>query len=586
MKKWFAGMLAVCLGLLTIMPVCAALPAGTGVVTDPGAVSGSEFSSKSSIAGKLDKMFAGNIGLYKDRKKTKLVDAALGTRNVPNNGVYQYWGERAGTSCFAYANAFYATFYDGTYPHGSLGGNHEKVKATGTISYENFVKWGVRADAAVYIREGNHSIVVLQYDEQYITYVDGNGDAKGLIALRKEAWKRGSGTNIYNQTPSLIVQPKESYFSAGRMGKKQPVPCTKGGNAHDWDEGVVTKAPSCKEKGVRTYTCLDCEKTKEEAIAKTTEHTYGNWETSREATCSRGGKEISACTVCGETKTRSTALLAHDYGKWAVTKEAGCTEEGKKVAVCKDCGKKKTKSVKALGHDYGKAVTVEKATIYSYGIKEKTCNRCQKVTTVKTDCAFRDKALGIALSAKKGVFPKNTQIVTEEGEASAETLQDVTGKVALYTILSQVKEEPVQPEGTVTLTLEVPADFGENLALYLLGQERVLLESTLEDRVLTAETEQLGVFALCDLDVSYVPAPTQTQPPTAEPTTQPTTQPVTAVATTAATTAPAQERSAEGDQAPPIMVWCLLGAIGVVICVGLTCAVIFKKRNKEKTPTQ
>ena len=223
MKKWLCAIVAACLMWLLAVPAYAALPDGVGMITNCNHISGKEFSSKSSIAKKLDKMFAGDIGLYKDSKKTTLVNAALGTSNVPNNNVYQYWGpdSRAGTSCFAYANAFYGHFYDGVYPHHSLNSNHKVIKATGKITYKNFVKWGVRDDAAVYIREGNHSIIVLHYNEDYITYVDGNGNGKGLIAIRKEAWKRSKGANIYDQKPSLIVQPTTSYFAAGSMNSEK-----------------------------------------------------------------------------------------------------------------------------------------------------------------------------------------------------------------------------------------------------------------------------------------------------------------------------------------------------------------------------
>ena len=541
MKRWHNGLLMVCLLLLLVTPVHAALPTGAGIVTNSAHVSGSEFSSRSSVAKKLNKMFAGDIGLYKDKKKTVLVDAALGTRNVPNNGVYQYWGDRAGTSCFAYANAFYATFYDGTYPHGSLGGNHKKVKATGTITYANFVKWGVRDDAAVYIREGNHSIVVLHYDENYITYIDGNGDGKGLIALRKEAWTRGSGSNIYNSKPSLIVQPKESYFAAGSMGKKKAKSCAQGGTSHDWDEGVVTKESNCKEKGIKTYTCQDCGKTKEEAISKTTDHTYG---------------------------------------AWAVTKEAACTEKGIKTSACTVCGKEKTKILKALGHDYGKSVTLEEATIYSQGVKEKTCRRCGKVKTTKTPCTFRDKKLDITLTAKKGVFSKNTQILTGEEMADyGETLQDVTGKFRLYRISAQKKEESVQPKGTVTLELGVPENFGENLALYLLTEEKAqLLESTLEDGVLTAELDKLGILALCDLDVPFVPVTTEPTQPQTQPTTVPTTVPITAPMTVAA---PRNLETDPGEATNMLLI--LLGiAIAATVVVGSACYGIIKLRKKIK----
>ena len=547
MKKWLTGLLAIYIILSLAMPAFAALPTGTGIITSSSSVSGSEFSSKSSIAKKLNKMFAGDIGLYVDSGKTKLVNAALGTRNVPNNGKYQYWANgHAGTSCFAYANAFYGKFYDGFSPHDPVNGNHQRVKATGKITYQNFVKWGVRDDAAVYIREGNHSIIVLHYDENYVTYVDGNGDAKGLIAIRKEAWRRGSGSNIYNQKPSLIVQPKISYFAKGSMQQKKPVPCTEGGSFHDWDDGKITQKATCKEKGLKVYTCLACGKTKEESIAKTTDHTYGDWTVKTGATCTEKGKQVSSCTVCG---------------------------------------KEKTKTVKALGHDYGKAVTVKETTIFSAGETEKTCTRCQKVKKTKTLCSFRDKATGVTLTAKEKVFPKNTEILITPIDA-AEALQEITGKAAVYNIFAEVKGEIVQPKGKVTVELKIPEDFGENLALYSIAEGAAQkLESTLDGKTMTVEVETLQILAICDLDVPYTPPAEETTEATTEATTQATTAPVT---TEMATEIVAVEQKqvlqpTEND-------YILLIAVGVTVLFTV-CMVIIgiremkkRKQQKEETP--
>lgn len=52
---------------------------------------------------------------------------------------------------------------------------------------------------------------------------------------------------------------------------------------HTWDNGKVTKAATCKDTGVKTFTCTVCKTTKTETIAKLTTHTY------------KDGK----CTVCG-----------------------------------------------------------------------------------------------------------------------------------------------------------------------------------------------------------------------------------------------------------------------------------------------
>ena len=589
MRKWFTGLLAICLTISLAMPAFAALPSGTGIITSAGSVSGSEFSSKSSIAKKLNKMFAGDIGLYVDKAKTKLVDAALGTRNVPNNGKYQYWAKgHAGTSCFAYANAFYGKFYDGFSPHDSVNGNHQRVKATGRITYENFVKWGVRDDAAVYIREGNHSVIVLHYDENYITYVDGNGDGKGLIAIRKEAWQRGTGSNIYNSRPSLIVQPKTSYFAKGSMGKKQPKPCTEGGSFHDWDDGEITQKATCAEKGIKTYTCLACQKTKEEAVAKTDDHAYGNWTVTKEATCTQKGKKESVCAVCGKTKTETLKALEHKYGKAVTVKEATCTQKGKQERACAVCGKVKTEALKALGHDYAKAVTVEEATIYSAGVTEKTCSRCQKVQQTKTLCTYRDEVFGITLTAKEKVFAKNTEIlITQMEEALLQVaLQEITGKFAAYDIFAEAAGEQVSPNGKFTLEMEIPEGFGANLALYAVTEGVAeKLEATLDGKTLTAELESLQTFAVCDLDVPYVPPVPETTVPETEPATEAiteaTTQPMTEIVTVAAEPKQAEQ--------PTQSSYILLIAVGVtgLFAVGvivLTVLELKKRRTKEETP--
>lgn len=550
MKKWLCGIVAACFIWLLAMPVHAALPDGVGMITNCSHISGKEFSSKSSIAKKLDKMFAGDIGLYKDAAKTKPVDAALGTSNVPNNNVYQYWGpdSRAGTSCFAYANAFYGHFYDGVYPHHSLNSNHKVIKATGKISYKNFVKWGVRDDAAVYIREGNHSVIVLHYNEDYITYVDGNGNGKGLIAIRKEAWKRSKGANIYDQKPSLIVQPTTAYFAAGSMNSEKGKSCLEGGESHDWDEGEITKTASCKETGMKVYTCLDCGKTKEETLKKTSDHSYGDW---------------------------------------TVSKEPTCTAKGKNVAVCAVCGGEKTKTVKALGHKYGKTTVVQEGTIWSPGITEKTCQICGKVAKTKSDCIVESVEFGITFTTKEKVFPKKTtlSVVQPDDTAGVMTaLRSVTGKAMLFEPETVLEEERVQPKGSVHLEVKIPQDFSANVAIYQVTDGEVTaLESVadLQSGIVSVDVESFGVFALCDLDVPWVPEPTVevTQPvtePTEIPTTVPTTQPE-ATHPQARVAAPIMNRE---------LILCGAAAGALLIALVTVLTILIVRHRKRKTAAE
>ena len=546
MKKWICGVFAAMLICLLATPVSAALPSGTGIIKSCTQVSGSEFSSKSSIAKKLDKMFAGDIGLYKDAAKTKLVDAALGTSNVPNNDVYQYWGpdSRAGTSCFAYANAFYGHFYDGVYPHHSLNSNHKTIKATGKITYNNFVKWGVRNDAVVYIREGNHSIIVLHYDENYITYVDGNGNAKGLIALRKEAWKRGTGANIYDQKPSLIVQPTTSYFAAGSMNG-QTKPCTEGGPSHDWDEGKITQKATCKEAGIKLFTCLDCGKTREDSLKKTSDHKYGDWTVAQEPTCTKKGKQVRICAVCGGENS---------------------------------------KSIKALGHSYGKSVVTQEGSLFTPGITQRTCKTCGKVLTTKSQCVVEIAEFGLTLSAKEGVFPKKTELTVAEPqdmEGAQERLRGVSAKSLIFEIQTQSKDQPVQPKGKVDLEIKIPEDFSGNLGLYEIFEgEAVSVPSQIdpEGGVLTAQVDRFGTFALCDLNVPWRPEPKAVTEPTAAPTV------ATEVATEPTAVAVAAVQPAQINR--ELLLWVCVASSLVMICLILVIILIVRRIKRKKSCSQ
>lgn len=147
-------------------------------------------------------------------------------------------------------------------------------------------------------------------------------------------------------------------------------------HVHTWDEGKVTKEPTCTDKGVKTLTCA-CGATKTEDIAakghkevvvdavaatcttdglsagtkcetcgavltaqKTvaaTGHKYGEWKSADEA------EHEHACSVCGASEK---AAHAWDDGK--VTKAATETETGEKVYTCKDCGHTKTEVLPIL----------------------------------------------------------------------------------------------------------------------------------------------------------------------------------------------------------------------------------------------
>lgn len=77
-------------------------------------------------------------------------------------------------------------------------------------------------------------------------------------------------------------------------------------HVHSWDEGKVTKEATCKEEGMKLYTCTECGETKTEVIPKT-DHKY-TWKVVSKATVFAPEKQQGTCSVCG-------AVVNRDNGK-------------------------------------------------------------------------------------------------------------------------------------------------------------------------------------------------------------------------------------------------------------------------------
>ena len=122
---------------------------------------------------------------------------------------------------------------------------------------------------------------------------------------------------------------------------------------HDWDEGTVTTAPTCTEKGVKTYTCSRCDATKTEEI-DALGHTPVELP-AKAATCTETGLTAgSKCDVCGEilVAQEPTEALGHDWDEGTTTTAPTCTATGVKTYTCSRCDETKTEVIPALGHQF------------------------------------------------------------------------------------------------------------------------------------------------------------------------------------------------------------------------------------------
>jgi len=136
---------------------------------------------------------------------------------------------------------------------------------------------------------------------------------------------------------------------------------------HTWNAGQVTKAPTCKETGLKKAACTACGFEKEVTLDKTQDHTYGS------ATKVDEANHKSTCTVCGQEAT-----IAHSWNTGTVTKQATCSQTGTRERTCTaaGCDAKKTETVAKTGnHSYGQWTTVDAQN------HSRTCSVCSQKET-------------------------------------------------------------------------------------------------------------------------------------------------------------------------------------------------------------
>lgn len=77
--------------------------------------------------------------------------------------------------------------------------------------------------------------------------------------------------------------------------------------SHEYDAGTATKEATCKEEGIRIFTCQKCGESYEEPIPLT-EHTYSD-KVSKEPTYEEEGTRTFSCSTCRDSYTQPIPVL-------------------------------------------------------------------------------------------------------------------------------------------------------------------------------------------------------------------------------------------------------------------------------------
>lgn len=241
--KRTASLLLIFALLITAVLACGITVSAGEYILDAEEARGSDYTDRPALAAALDAIFAGDIDLYKNAACTKEKEAALGSSHLTGSNMYYVMCPEngksiAGWQCYIYANAVYNKLFGEYVRHGDHDFLHSEVVIGGgakTVSYEDFKEAGVLCGAYMrttanssgsYHSSKAHSLIILSYDEETISYVDGNSDGRGLVRINTRTWEEFNKVNLTgkNRRVCHIVQPAPEYYDALYPVPEDPLP--------------------------------------------------------------------------------------------------------------------------------------------------------------------------------------------------------------------------------------------------------------------------------------------------------------------------------------------------------------------------
>ncbi len=161
-------------------------------------------------------------------------------------------------------------------------------------------------------------------------------------------------------------------------------------SSHDYKQSGYVE-PTCMATGKIIYKCELCDYVKEDSLEKV-DHRYSEeWTVDVEATCTKNGSKSHHCVFGCGAKTDDAEIQAtgHSFGEFETYIEPTCTQKGRMVRFCSKCGIREYKDIEAHGHDYSAEWTIDTAATCTVdGSKSHHCSRCSSksdVTVIKAE---------------------------------------------------------------------------------------------------------------------------------------------------------------------------------------------------------
>ena len=226
--------------------------------------------------------------------------------------------------------------------------------------------------------------------------------------------------------------------------------------------------PTGKYDGVAVRRCTTCKDVLDVELLSASNcetHSFGEWKTDCEATCSASGIVSRECTLCGYCETDYSESLPHTPGGWTTVPETE-TEAEKQIKVCTVCGEVTDEKyvdyipVESVSLDFTSMdiLNTQKGKLAVSVLPEKASNRSvvwssgdKNIVTVSNDGTVTAVAPGTA----------EITVTTEDGNLSATCVVTVLPRTFNVTWDSgENKTVNGEKEGTIIAVPEAPVKDG------------------------------------------------------------------------------------------------------------------------------
>ena len=219
---------------------------------------------------------------------------------------------------------------------------------------------------------------------------------------------------------------------------------------HSYSEYKISKKPTCTAKGEEIAKCTRCSSTKNRDVDRVA-HTEVTVKATA-PTCTKSGKTVGKkCSVCDKiiVEQESVDALGHEMGEYEITKNATCSAKGEKSAKCSRCSYSKSADIPKLEHKEATLKAVKATCTKAGKTKGKKCSLCDKTLVAQESVSALGHSKKTTVIAK-ATTKANGKISTvcercdkNFGETRIERIQSVTLSKTKYTCDGKVKTPTV-----------------------------------------------------------------------------------------------------------------------------------------------